>query len=232
MTASIKSLALALSIPLALAGNASAVTALIDFGISNTPTYNSVSMLTAPDTGVVPLFDTMMVSTGWSARVLETGSGNGGNAGAGANATVFPASLSGFETTALQDSIFANQGTGTTPSMVLTFSGLNSAATYNLLLYGSRLNAQGADQRWALTQGSPGAPVTHFSEDNRTTVVDWMGVSPNGSGVIEILIDSPGPDNLGALALNFGSITEVVPEPSSVFLLGLSGLGLLARRRR
>ena len=71
----------------------------------------------------------------------------------------------------------------------------------------------------------------HGSELNATVAVDWAGISPNGSGVIQITINSPGPDRSGARALNFSSITEV-PEPSAVLLLGLGDFGLLARRRR
>ncbi|MDA7881738.1 PEP-CTERM sorting domain-containing protein [Akkermansiaceae bacterium] len=217
-------------------GSASAVTALIDFGTSNTPTYNQAAMGaagSAATTGVVALNDTAAAPTGWTVTVLNTGSGNGGNAGAGANALIFPAAVSGFETTAVQDSIYANQGAGVNPAMVVTFAGLSTSATYDLLLYGSRLNAQGADQQWSLTEGTGGGLVSHFSEDNQTTVVDWTSVSPNGSGVIEILINAdPAGDNVGALALNFGSITEnAIPEPSGASLLGLS-LGMLFLRRK
>lgn len=211
-------------------GSAGAATALIDFGTNNTPSYNSAAM-TAGDTGVIALTDTASAATGWTVNVLETGTGGGGNAGAGANVSVFPAALAGFETTALQDSIFANQGAGTAPSMVLTFAGLNSSATYDLLLYGSRNNAQGLDQIWSLTQGGTGADVTHFSEDNQTVFVDWPSISPNGSGIIEVTLRA-GADNVGALALNFGSITETIPEPSTLTFLGLTAISLFARRRR
>ena len=72
-----------------------------------------------------------------------------------------------------------------------------------------------------------------ITDDNQTTAVDWTSVSPNGSGVIEILLNTdPAGDRIGALALNFGSITEnAIPEPSGVSLFGLS-LGMLFLRRR
>ncbi len=221
-------LLLAFVISASFGGTASAATALIDFGTNNTPAYNSV----VANAVAVPLTDTMSLPTTWMVSVTNIGSGGMGNAGAGANVSSFPAAVAGFETTALQDSIFANQGTGTNPAMRLTIEGLSPAFTYDLLLYGSRANAQGVDQRWSITQGSGPADVDHFSELNDTVVVDWPGVSPNAMGVIEITINSPGPDNLGALALNFGSITEVVPEPSAALLAGMAGLALVARRRR
>ena len=213
---------------------ASAATALIDFGRADATAaspYNAVVMLNGL-TGDVALFDTDSAATGWTVSVTENGNGNGGSAGAGADVSSFPAGLAGYDARALGDSIFANQGTPANPSMILLFTGLSPSATYDLLLYGSRANLQGADQRWSLTEGTGGADVDHFSELNASTYVDWPGISPNATGAIQITINSPGPDNLGALALNFASITEsAVPEPSGLSLLGL-GLGALFLRRK
>lgn len=216
----------------------SAVTALIDFGradASAASPYNPAVMVFGANgsTGAVALNDTTTAPTGWTVTVTDVGSGNGGNAGGGADVNSFPAGLSGFDSDALRNSIYSNQGGGANPSMVLTFDGLSSLNTYDLVLYGSRANAQGLDQRWSLTQGTGGADVDHNSELNNSVFVDWTNISPNGSGVIEVTINSPGPDNLGALALNFGSITEnAIPEPSGSSLLAL-GLGtLLIRRKR
>lgn len=219
----------------ALLGQANAATALIDFGTANAPSpYNLIPMPfgAAADSGIVALNDTASAFTGWSAQVLETGTGNGGTAGGGANVASFPAALAAFDALALRDSIYANQGGGTAPSMVLTLSGLNTLSTYNLLLYGSRANGQGVDQIWNITEGTGGATVEHVSELNASTAVNWSNISPNPSGVIEVTLTA-GTDSGGALALNFGSITEnAIPEPSSALLYSLAGLSLLARRRR
>ncbi len=222
----------------AMLGSAHAATALIDFGLGTAAAaspYNSAAIIATGGTGTtgaIALNDTDSAATGWTVTVIGAGSGNTGNAGGGANVTAFPAGLSGFDGDALRNSIFANQGGGSNPAMTLQFSGLQSSATYDLLLYGSRANAQGVDQRWSLTEGTGGADVDQNSELNATVFVDWAGITPNDSGIIEVTINSPGPDNIGALALNFASISEnAIPEPSGVSLLGL-GLGALFLRRK
>ena len=195
---------------IAMSGLASAKTALIDFGRADATAaspYNAAVMITGL-TGDVALIDTDSLATGWTVSVTENGNGNGGSAGAGADVTAFPVDLAGFDAAALGDSIFANQGTPANPSMILLFTGLVPTGNYDLLLYGSRANAQGADQRWSLTKGTGGANVDHFSELNATTYVNWTGLIPNASGELEVTINSPGPDATGALALNFASLTE------------------------
>ena len=209
---------------------AAGATALIDFGVADTPSYNQIQS----GSGTVALNDTAAAPTGWSVVVTNNGSGNIGNAGAGANVSSFPASLAGFEASALRDSIFANQGNGgSDPAMLLTFSGLATGGSYDLLLYGSRANGQSADQQWTLVAGTGGAMVSHPSEQNSTVVVEWPGIVADSSGVISIQLNANATDNLGALALNFGSISgAAVPEPSSSLLLGLAGLALVGRRKR
>jgi hypothetical protein len=125
-------------------------TVLIDFGrndnVAPSP-YNEVTYPAAggsATTGAVPLFDTGGGATGWSITVTDTGSGNGGNAGAGADVSTFPAPLSGYSVLALADSMYGNDGGGTTPGMAVTIGGLNASAAYDLLFYGSRANGQSA----------------------------------------------------------------------------------------
>ena len=224
-----------------LSPTAGAATVLIDFGrgaghslgdnstSGGVDTYNNIQQNPNVDgvtTGNVALVDTSGSGAGWSINVTEDGNGFGGSSGAGADVATFPAAVSGFETTALEDTIFAN---GSSASMTVTLTGLDVSKTYDLLFYGSRDNGQNVNaQTWSLTQGTGGANVVHQSENNQTVVVDWDGLSTNGSGVIAFTISG---SNNGALALNFGQIIEV-PEPSTTALLGLGGLALILRRRK
>lgn len=217
-----------------------ATTVLIDFGRDNTVTagseaggvYNTVAIPTNVNnatTGDVPLSDTGTNPTGWTINVTENGSGNGGRAGSGADMTTFPAAVSGFDTNALKDSLFANNAGSGPVSMVVTISGLDDTKTYDLLLYGGRINNQNLFQTWSLTEGTGGANVSHDSLGNTTVAVDWDSISTNGSGVIAFSI-SGNSGSGAAAAINFGQIIEV-PEPSSLALIGIGGL-LIARRRR
>ncbi len=218
---------------MALAPAAHAQTALIDFGRaggpeglgSNTTTgtpdsYNNVFMDNNHDnatTGNVALNDTSDSATGWSINVTEGGDDFGGNAGAGADESTFPAAISGFETTAIEDSMFGN---GEDPLLTVTISGLDDSLTYDLLFYGSRQAGQNiAAQTWSLTQGSGGANVVHQSNGNATTVVDWDGLVTNGSGVIAFTI-SGSQGTSGALALNFGSITANAAATPGTLIYG------------
>lgn len=218
-----------------IAADADAATVLIDFGRTTNTTggvYNDVTLASSSGsatTGDVALSNTGSAPTGWTINFTENGSGNGGPAGGGADVNSFPPAVSSFATTALQDSLFFNDGGGTNISAVITIDGLDNSKTYDLLFYGSRGNGQSANQTWTITKGSGGGgPVTHASGLNSTTVVDWNNVSTDGNNVIEFTITATGDGQAGAI--NFGQIIEV-PEPSSLALLSLGGL-LIARRRR
>lgn len=141
------------------------------------------------------------------------------------------------------DGIFSpNNGTST-----LTLSGLSSSFTYNLVLFGSRINTVDA-QRWTtytVTAGTPsGGTVYHLQTGgstlaggwNSNTVVNISGITPDGSGNITFTVQA---STLGAggTVNTFGPLNgmqiTVVPEPGTVafFLIGSLALGVTRRLR-
>ena len=115
--------------------SAQATLILLDFGRTENTTsgiYNNISYPASGGTvttGVVPLFDTGLAATGWSITVSDIGSGNGGNAGGGADIGSVPPAISGFEQTAYEDSFFAN---GNSPGQSTTVAVLSPDACVTL----------------------------------------------------------------------------------------------------
>ncbi len=234
-------------------GSSQAATALLDFGptpttppagvlsvvsyMSSGTTYNQVggtqinvgSSLTS-----TAFSDTAGAALVWTLTLGNTSTGisNTGNVGAAAYETTFPAALSGtYATSALQDSLFVNAQANQVAEFTVTINNLTVDQSYDLLMYGSRRNAQNRFQTWTLIAGSGTAlPVSHDSLANTGTLVDWDAIQPDSSGRIAFTISSNAAA-AGANALNFIEIKEV-PEVSSAVLGGLAGLMLLARRRR
>jgi hypothetical protein len=246
-----------------LSSSAMGTTILMDFGRSETATvsfngeqYNDVSIdllnnTTAPE-GTLPalhtingigtslaLVDTTGAPTGISltvARVLNKdagASGGGGNSGAGGDYPgTKPAAVSSFAPSATSDGFFSNNGN----VMAITFSGLNTSLTYDLLTYGGRPAGSAPAEGYELIAGTPSVGDSFQAiavQDNSTVAPFWGGISPDVDGEISFLLRTDTTVNYtsGTIsALNFASLT-VVPEPATISLLGLGGLVLLRRRR-
>ena len=223
-----------------LLGTSAQAAVLIDFGrpdnettgatdTNNNPHFNPLAYIDPLDplnrtdkgtwdSGVLGLVDTSNAATGWSIQIEMD---FGGEATVAADVVATHVDIAGFEQTAWEDSMFVQT------NATFSITGLNDALTYDLLFYGSR-SVKNPSQTWSITKGSGGGDVTHGPLNNITTVVDWDGISTDGNGEIEFTITSTGKQS----AINFGQITEAVPEPSSLALIGLGGLCVLRRRRR
>ena len=129
-----------------------------------------------------------------------------------------------------QDLLHATSPTG---FISLNFSGLTPGQPYELTLYvWDALNTQNLDREWTVT--GDGAPIVESVNWATTTLVDndsfalKYTVTPTAGGTFTAVNTA----NLGGSAINGFSLTDPIPEPSSVLLSTLGLLGLSFRRRR
>lgn len=168
---------------------------------ANNPASGAVAV--NGSTSPLALVDTGDVASGWSLSVAKGGGGDVGSAGSGANYTGnYPAAVGAFAATALRDGAFVNNSA----TFTLTFSGLDSAKTYDLLSYGARGNS-GTESSISLLSGTSGSPnsVSFAPLNNATVAPEWTAISPAAGGVIELRINAPAS---GATGLNFLQLHE------------------------
>ena len=229
----------------------------IDFGVSvaevNSGTSNPFGGGGIMPGGVGSTWNNFTVGNGSVADLLYYGSGLG--SGIGLTLTGFsgnrawnqgrepdPALNGGLFADPLltDDGVFSpNTGLST-----LTLSGLNNGLTYDLVLFGSRLNTADA-QRWTtytVTAGTPsGGTIYHLQTGgstltdgwNSNTVVNITGITPS-SGSITFTVQA---SSLGAggTVNTFGPLNgmqiSVVPEPGTAAFALVGGLMVLWARR-
>lgn len=229
----------------------------VDFGVSvaevNSGSSNPFGGGGTMPSGVGSTWNNFTVANGTTSDLLYYGSGLG--SGIGLTLTGFsgnrawnqgrepdPALNGGLFADPLltDDGVFSpNNGTST-----LTLSGLNNGLTYDLVLFGSRLNTADA-QRWTtytVTAGTPsGGTVYHLQTGgstltdgwNSNTVVNITGITPS-SGSITFTVQA---SSLGAggTVNTFGPLNgmqiSVVPEPGTAAFTLVGGLMVLWARR-
>ena len=98
--------------------------------------------------------------------------------------------------------------------------------------------ADGGADWWAAAASAGGADIIPGGTYAPTTILGapqsfagtFGGTTTNGTWTLQISDEAGG--DLGSLGSWTLNITSVVPEPSSLAVLGLAGLGMLYRRRR
>lgn len=203
-----------------------ATTIHVDIGRDDNTTTGNYNNVTATPTSSLALVD----DTGAPSGISLSLSG-GSFAGSGADyGGAYPAEVSGVESSALEDSLFIrNQNNGNTAT--ITLSGLSASFTYDFLIYGARGN-NGLEAIFDITDlnGSSSQSISTVF-NNSTEVVSVMGLAPDASNEIVIAFTSENSTSSGAAFNYLGITANPIPEPASVTLLALGGLGLFRRKR-
>ncbi|MBE2203807.1 MAG: PEP-CTERM sorting domain-containing protein [Chthoniobacterales bacterium] len=234
----IPSLLLAALLGLATLTSASAQTILIDFGsaanVTSSPDtngnyWNNVTSGTLGTT-ISNLTTTGSAASGIQLQVTSTFA----NTGPSPYVTLTGESSLGALNigTAISDFLYGNNNVAT--PAVITFSGLDSAKTYNFSLFGARDATDTRNTTYVVTGVNSGTQTLQTSgsnvggagvnyNDSNLAVIN--GITPNGSNEITLAVSSSGFSYLNALQIT------IVPEPATVALaFGSLGTMLFLRR--
>lgn len=135
-----------------------------------------------------------------------------------------------------------NNGAG---GMTITLTGLDPNMLYDLAFVGGRNTSSDSPDRFTLG-GVDGTPtnisssgiINAFVTEQETRdnpvpsgVIRWQDINPGADGTITVDVEPELVANANVAYISALRLEEVVPEPSSLALIALSGL-FIARRRR
>jgi hypothetical protein len=191
--------------------------------VTTTNSATTVSLAFSPDNGTADATDQQ-----W----LSAGRANGGLIGSNPGLTIDGITV-GIQT-ATEDYFFSEIGPAT-----ITISGLNPNWLYDLSMFGTRNTTEVRITTYTVTDlnGTHATTLQTSGTDlggagyhgNVSTIAGLDNLVPTAGGTLTLTIEGTGANPrfsyLGVLGIS-------VPEPGSALLVGLSGIGLLSRRRR
>jgi hypothetical protein len=192
------------------------------------------------DTGSAPQVNGVTFKATQSGFVFEGPANTPGTfryiAGSGAASGIFPSGGLGTDLNELLDSCLFGNGV-----VDVAVVGLNPLNTYRLqLLMADNRAGNSSSQNWLIRTGTftgggagtftPGATLSNFTVSSLGTAgthnAEIVTITLSGESAIDIKANGGGQAFLNGMALH------VVPEPTSIVLLGLAGVTLLSRRQR
>jgi hypothetical protein len=143
-----------------------------------------------------------------------------------------------FAPSAMVDNMFTHVGAfggqATNPKGSLVLTGLDNATAYDFTFFASRMGVTDTRETMYTATGSNSAVTYLNASNNNANITSVAGIYPNAGSITINVEAGPGNNNgatkfayIGALRMDYTAI----PEPTTLGLLGLSGMGLIFRRR-
>ncbi len=208
-------------------------------GTGATITYNrlEVGSLTSSFSGANPGTPSLQDIGGVSTGVTLTKSTDTGSNNNGIGADINSGSLTSTANAIFPDVVgrtftFTDSTGGLSKSgpITYTFGNLNLNSAYTFELLSARATGGSRPTQFTVAGLNSGTGSVN-SAGNTGALVTISDISPALNGTITLTYDRLGTDSAYGY-LNGARITEVVPEPVSMGLLGLGGVALLGRRRK
>lgn len=218
--------AMALGLAACLAVSASATTVVFDFGdaSSSTAGVNTFDATQSLDNAVDTNGDTTSIDLNNTSGNFWSPNSTGTNTPGGDAAAVFGSYGSGGINQLTNDSLTCN---GCAPVYAIT--GLEPNTAYDYTFFASR---DGSGEIREASYDVDGNIDLLDAFGNTDNIAQLLGVVSNGNGEATLSIQNGPNTDSGWLYLGAFQINTSVPEPSSIFLLAMGGLGLVAKRRK